>query len=396
MHFLTRRIFLGRASLASAGTLLSALDGSTADTPISWRAAIIGHTGQGNYGHDLDLVFQGLSTVKVVAIADPDAAGRTRAAQRSQAKSQYADYREMLAKEKSDLVVIATRWSAEHHAMAMAALHSGAHLLTEKPFTVSLTQADEILALANRTRRKIAVAHQMRLAPNVMHLQHAIADGIMGELVHMRSWGKQDSRSGGEDLIVLGTHIFDMMRLFAGDALWCSARVSCQGHAITRADTRDATERIGPVAGDEIEAQFGFTHGITATFTSRGGLRETLGPWGLELLGTKGAVRILMDIDPRVLRRQRREMMPAGISEEWLPLEDDPTLRFAAAQRGTGPANRRVVEDWLDGIEHDREPQCSGRNAMKAIEMVMAVYAAGLSGKRVTLPLPQRVHPLMS
>jgi hypothetical protein len=96
-----------------------------------------------------------------------------------------------------------------------------------------------------------------------------------------------------------------------------------------------------------------------------------------------------------VLRRQRRALMPAGISEEWLPLEDDPTLQLTAAQRGPVPANRRAIEDWLDAIEHNREPQCRGYNAMKAIEMVMAVYAAGLSRGRVTLPLQQRVHPLM-
>ena len=52
--------------------------------------------------------------------------------------------------------------------------------------------------------------------------------------------------------------------------------------------------------------------------------------------------------------------------------------------------------DILAAIKHNREPQCSGRNAMKAIEMVMAVYAAGLSRGRVTLPLQQRVHPLVS
>ena len=41
------------------------------------------------------------------------------------------------------LVVVAPRWSEGHFEMAMAALHSGAHVLTEKPFTVTLAQADE-------------------------------------------------------------------------------------------------------------------------------------------------------------------------------------------------------------------------------------------------------------
>lgn len=368
--------------------------GLSAAPPKRWRAAIIGHTGQGNYGHDLDLAFNGIPSAEVVAISDPDAAGRARAAQRSGARRQYGDYREMLAEEKPDLVVIAPRWSEEHCAMALTALKCGTHPLTEKPFTATLPEADRILAMADRTQRRIAVAHQMRLAPNIVHLQHALAEGLIGEIVQIRSWGKQDSRAGGEDMMVLGTHVFDLLRLFVGDAHWCSAEIFSQGHEITRADAHAVTERIGLVAGDEIEARFGFAHGLTATFTSRARLRETLGHWAVELLGSKGAVRILMDIDPVVVHRERGNERSSGVIEAWLPLEGDPTLSPAIGQRGFGPANRRVVEDWLDAITHDREPRCSGRNAMKAIEMVMAVYQAALSRARVTLPLDRREHPL--
>jgi predicted dehydrogenase len=152
------------------------------------------------------------------------------------------------------------------------------------------------------------------------------------------------------------------------------------------------SEQIGPVAGDEVEAQFGFAKGVAATFTSRGRLRETLGHWGMELLGSKGAVRILMDIDPTV--RHRKRSTAPSLTDEWPPLDDDPVLKLAADQRGFGPANKRLVEDWLDAIERDHEPQCSGRNAMKAIEMVMAVYESALSHRQVKLPLGQRQHPL--
>lgn len=392
MHFISRRHFLRHTGIASACTMLPALPVFSADAAKRWRAAIIGHTGHGDYGHGLDVAFNDLSNIEVVAIADPDAAGRAKAAQRSKAQRQYADYGEMLAKEKPELVVIAPRWSEEHHAMAMAALNGGAHLLTEKPFTATLAEADEILAAADRAKRKIAVAHQMRLSPGIVHLRRAVTEGLIGDLVQIRSWGKQDSRAGGEDMMVLGTHVFDLLRLFAGDALWCSAQVLSKGHEITNADARTVTEKIGPVAGDEIEAQFGFAKGVTASFTSRGRLRETLGHWGMELLGSKGAVRILMDVDPAV--RQRKRGSGSSITDEWLPLNDDPLLKLAADQRGFGPANRRVVEDWLDAIERDREPQCSGRNATKAIEMAMAVYESALTHRQVALPLGKRQHPL--
>jgi predicted dehydrogenase len=75
-------------------------------------------------------------------------------------------------------------------------------------------------------------------------------------------------------------------------------------------------------------------------------------------------------------------------------MEDDPGVKATAAEHAVGPANARVVDDWLAAIREKREPACSGRNAAKAVETVMAVWRAGLSGGRVALPLAERGHAL--
>jgi len=59
-------------------------------------------------------------------------------------------------------------------------------------------------------------------------------------------------------------------------------------------------------------------------------------------------------------------------------------------------ANARLVDDLVAAADSKRDPECSGRNAMKAIEMVMAVYRSSLTGSKVTLPLAERGHPLAS
>ena len=48
-----------------------------------YKAVLIGHTGQGNYGHGLDMVDSDRPEVDVVAVADPDAEGLAAAAQRT-------------------------------------------------------------------------------------------------------------------------------------------------------------------------------------------------------------------------------------------------------------------------------------------------------------------------
>jgi predicted dehydrogenase len=392
----SRRDFLQQSALlaASAGWLqLNAVEAAPAANE-TLRAAIIGHTGHGDYGHGLDVLFNGVSGVQVVAIADPVAAGREAAAKGCGALRQYADYREMLVKEKPQLVSIAPRWSDQHHAMAMASLEAGAHLYMEKPITPRLAEADEILALADQRGLKIAVAHQMRLAPNIVHLKRKLVEGLIGDLAQVRAWGKQDDRAGGEDMLVLGTHQFDMLRSLAGDPAWCTARILHQGREFTRADARTVKEQIGLVGGTEIEAQFAFPNGVMASFTSRAVLRQTVAHWGMELIGGKGVVRILMDVFPQVFLLDAGKWESGGKTDRWLPLKDDPTLNLTAEERGFGPANRRVVDDWLEAIRTKREPACSGRAAMRALEMVMAVYHAGLSGRRTLLPLTDRRHPL--
>jgi predicted dehydrogenase len=300
----------------------------------------------------------------------------------------------MLENEKPDLVCIAPRCTDEHHVMALAALRVGAHVYLEKPITQTVAEADDLLALANRAGLKIVAAHQMRLAPNMLALKTAIEQGLLGELLEIRSHGKQDHRAGGEDLVVLGVHLFDLMRFFAGDPLWCSARILTAGHEITLKDAHSATENIGPVAGDEIVAEFAFPKGIHATFVSRAKNREPAGPWGMELIGSKASVKILTEMAPRIYTLNDGKWTTQGKTVEWRLWEQDPTLNWSESERGFAGANERVVNDWLAAITQDREPVCSGYAAMKALEMVMAVFEAGLARGRIMIPMKDRRHPL--
>ena len=393
----TRREFLTTAAVGLAATAVPHFSNAAAPAAadaLKLRAAVFGHTGRGDYGHGMDVAFAGRADVEVVAVADPDDAGRAKAAARIKVPRQYADFRELLAKEQPQFVSVAPRHSDQRHAMGMAALQAGAHLYTEKPFTPTLAEADELLATAEQRGLRIAVAHQMRLAPNVVHLKQQLDAGLLGELLEIRAHGKQDARAGGEDLLVLGSHLCDLMRLFAGDAAWCSARVLQGGRDLTRADARQVRDNVGLVAGEEVMAQFAFANGVQGSFTSRQKLNAHVGHWGLEIIGTKGAVRLNANIPPHIFLLKTSGWKTDGRADEWRPLASDPTLELPAASLGFTAANARVADDLIEATRARREPVCSGRNAMKAIEMVHAVYHAALTGARVKLPLAVRAHPL--
>ena len=78
----------------------------------------------------------------------------------------------------------------------------------------------------------------------------------------------------------------------------------------------------------------------------------------------------------------------------WRPRPGEPSATAIAADRLQPAANRRVVDDWLAAIRENREPLGSGFAAMKSLEMIHAVFAAGIARGRVELPLRNRRHPL--
>lgn len=227
----------------------------------------------------------------------------------------------------------------------------------------------------------------MRMMPLLVRFRQAVREGLLGDLKELRAYGKQDSRAGGEDMMVLGSHLFDLFRLFAGDPLWCSARVLVDGRDITRDDRRLVKDNVGFVAGDEVLAQFAFAGGVQASFTSSARLSETVGHWGIELVGSRGVARINCDMSPNVFLRKSTGWDPAGRTDEFRPFE--PALLKDPATHNLGP-----VGDWLEAITRDGEPECSGRNGAWAVEMVMAVYQSSLRGAHMKFPLEDRAHPL--
>ena len=87
----------------------------------TYRVAVIGHTGRGDYGHGLDEVWLEVPNAEIVAVADADKPGLAKAAKKLKVDRAYADYRQMLERERPEIVSIAPRWIDEHHAMALAA-----------------------------------------------------------------------------------------------------------------------------------------------------------------------------------------------------------------------------------------------------------------------------------
>ncbi len=349
--------------------------------------AVIGRTGRGNYGHLLDIAVRTYPGMDVVAAADEDPEGLRRAAERLRVKKAYADWRRMLEEVRPDIAVIAPRWVDCHLEMALGAAEAGAHVFMEKPMARTPAECDRIIEACDRKGLKIVVAHNMRVSPILDAVEAKVRDGMIGEIQELRGRGKEDRRAGGEDLIVLGTHIFDLMRRFAGDPLWASGRVTVRGRPITGADVRrDAPEGLGMIAGDAVAGMFAFRDGLTGYFGSKRSSETSGKRYGLDLYGSRGIIAVRAGMIPRIWYTES----VSWTASKWKPFPLEPlTLPLTRLE-----SVHLLVRDLVEAIEQDREPAASGRTARWTIEMAMSLYESQRQGRRVAFPLEFRGHPL--
>jgi len=158
-----------------------------------------------------------IAVVQLVAAADPNEAKRHLMQARWKVPAVYADYREMLARERLDLVSVTTR--ADRHAEVTIAAAAGVRgVLCEKAMATSLREADAMLDACRRSRTRLIINHTRRWHPTYGRTLDAVRGGAIGDLRCIMG-------TCPGPLIHNGTHLFDLMRLFGGDVAWISGEV---------------------------------------------------------------------------------------------------------------------------------------------------------------------------
>ncbi len=389
-----RRRFLATAGLTLG---LPALVMADQKRP-KYRAAVIGHTGRGNYGHGLDQVWLGVPDVKLVGVADANEKGLTAAVKRLglDEKQGYIDYRRMLRELKPDLVSICPRWVDQHRDMLVAAAEQGAKgIYLEKPLCRTLKEADQMVDACKARGVKVAVSHQTRYSPKLSVVQELIRKGAIGKLLEIRARGKEDHRGGGEDLWVLGTHVFDMMHCLGGKPRWCFASVEQDDRPIRKQDVVPGKEGIALLAGDRLQAMYRLDNGVTGYFNSN---RKGVGRghrFGIQFFGTEGVIEMGTGYLPPCFLLRDPLWSPGRSQKKWTPISSaglgaDEPLKDIGLKGG----NYLAVRDLISSIEAGRKPKSSIEDARVATEMIVAVFESQRVGGPVEFPLKNRENPL--
>jgi predicted dehydrogenase len=361
-----------------------------------YRVGIIGATGRGDYGHAVDTAFLKVDRAELVAIADADEAGRSQAMQRLGVSRSYADYREMLDREKLDLVSICPRWIDQHQEMLLACATAGCHVYMEKPFCRTLEECDTIVQQFDMRHLKLGIAHIALYSPVLTMVQKVMADGVIGDILEIRGRGKEDRRGGGEDLWVLGSHIFGMMRRLAGgNATGCFATVHQLGQPINKANVKQGAEGIGFLAGDHIQATFTMPHSITGYFASRREVAGNPSRFAVQIFGSKGIIELESNYLAQAQLLRDASWSPGRSNSKWETISSAGIGIPEPRQDGNYEGGHiAAITDLLEAIELHQETKCSAREGAAIIEMIAAIFDSQRLGQPVSLPLQTRRNPL--
>ena len=349
-----------------------------------YRCAVIGSTTKGNYGHDQDKGWRHVPECELVAVADDHKQGLAAELKRLSVEKGYEDYREMLDKEKPQFVSICQRWIDRHAEMAIECAKRGIHIWLEKPMCRTMKEADAIVEACEKHKVKLAIGFQTRYSPKLPVVKQLIREGAIGKVLEYRGRGKEDRRGGGEDLWVLGTHVFNLINYFAGDPLWCMARVFEDGMPVTKEHVKKGAEGSGPLAGDDLHALYGMADGATATFDSVRNMGGNPPSFGLQIYGSKGIIEILTGHLPSVKILEDSSWSPGRTGKQWAdvssagigkpePLKDGGLLG----------GNILAIRDLISAAENDRQPEASVYEARTSTEMIVSGFESDRQARGV-------------
>ena len=330
-------------------------------------------------------IFRAVPDFSVVAVAEGNAALLEGFAKDFQVRA-YADWREMIDREKLDLAVLFLP-HAECPEAAVACAARSANLLVEKPMAACSAGVRRMMEAAGKAGVLLSSPYVWRYHPVCRQMKRFIEEGALGRIVgcegrcaagHLRryidgnaGWMLEKARSGGGPMYNLGVHWIDLYRWLLGDEV-----VEVSGKNVKVNQEYDIE--------DNSFALLTFSRGTVVALDISYTVPDSY-PYGRDLyLGLRGTGGVL-------------SWAPSfeGVKERLFVCSD--SGEFAAAPRRhidfeleshpgyTGILGVHFLTDLAASIRAGTPPAITGEDGLRALEVVEAVYESATTGRTVRL-----------
>lgn len=309
----------------------------------------------------------------------------------------YDNVATMLAQANLDAVLIATPHK-QHFEPAMQAIRAGVAALVEKPLTTSLAEANELVVAAEEAGVALGTVFQRRYFPAAIRMREAIERGRLGrvaaaELVALlgrdRAYYEQDdwrgswAGEGGGVLLTMAVHYIDMLNWLLGTPTSVYGRWDTLKHGdyIDVEDVAGAVVTYSSGAIATIQAMTTFENGFASQPSTT--TQHRAPGFRLAVHGTAGH-SVGLDESPELAQ---------AVTDLWTFDGEDAQVaqwRDAEAGRPSVPEfHGNQIADFLDAVRQHREPAITGRDGLRALEVIKGVYLSQAEERPVSLPMSE-------
>lgn len=271
----------------------------------------------------------------------------------------YTDYREMLSKERLDIVSVTTHAPLHAECVIAAAAVGVRGIYCEKAMAASLAECDAMLDACAKSGTVLLIGHSRRYAAYYDRVEGIIRAGEIGSLSVVAAYW-------GGSLVHTGTHGFDLICQMVGSA---PTTVTGRLHPTPDYDSTDYGKH--DVGGNGV---VGFANGVRALIGATGG--KALG-WDFDFIGSRGVLRCMGNSSRlELVTPHGRWNSPRSVDLE-LPPPTSTTVR--------------AVTDLVHCLQNGGTPKSSGSDGRTALEIAHGFHHSHRrGGATVRLPLADR------
>jgi len=293
----------------------------------------------------------------------------------------FDDYEQMLASDEIDIVTIATP-SGFHMEPTIAAAEAGKHVICEKPVEITLDRIDAMIAAHEKAGTRLGGIFPYRFNDMMTPMREAINSGRLGVITYASifvpwwrtdeyytdSWHGTWKLDGGGALMNQSIHMVDMLCDVMPPIETVQAFTCKLGHPqIEAEDTAVAVLRY-------TNGALGMIYGTTASFP--GQFRR------FEITGTKGTI---INVENSITVWQFADEKPedAEVLKKFGEIEGGGGVADPAAI--THENHTRNFKAFLEALESGEDFWIDGKEARKAVEVILAIYESAKTQKPVKL-----------
>ena len=288
----------------------------------------------------------------------------------------YTDLGNMLEENKEIDVVCICVPSGLHARLTKIVAEHKRHIIVEKPMSLKLADAEEMLRVTNEHGVKLGVVHPNRFRPAIMKLHEKMTEGAFGMLSHANAtvrWNRNQAyydqaawrgtkEFDGGVLMNQAIHDLDLM-------LWLMGPVeSVQAMAATRL-RKIETEDVAAAVVQFKNGALGVIEAATTVYPKN--LEESLAIFG-ETGSAKISGRTANFVETWDFE---------GVTEE----EAEQVKQQVKADPFGKPGHQWIIEDMVQAIKEDRKPVVTGEDGLAPVKLILAILESAETGKKVFL-----------